>query len=420
MLYRQPPERFKLTPRHERLLQELTIDDDGPGTILHDFDAFLAYINERKMPVTPMHQLRRRMLPEINDRLARPIQMGLKKPLQKSYPHTHGLYLLVRASGLTCVEGTAKKPLLVVDDVVYQSWQGLNAAERYCTLLEIWLLRAHPEILGERERGWFRIPDTFRELPWFFQHIPEEGLPVAGDKEAEDSIRYLLGWHNLGLLEMFGLVAIQPVPPEPGKGWRIGRVERTPFGDALLAALQAGFFGDVDNILALESEKKVPFGVLQPTLQPYFPEWQNNLSVPEWTLREGAHIFKVTLWEDIWRRIAISANATLDELASFILDAVEFDHDHLHMFTYQNRFGVTERINHPYLDEGPWTSEVLIGETPLKVGQAMTFVFDFGDWWEFEVALERVNPGMSLKKPVVLEAEGESPDQYPVWDDEEW
>jgi hypothetical protein len=63
--------------------------------------------------------------------------------------------------------------------------------------------------------------------------------------------------------------------------------------------------------------------------------------------------------------------------------------------------------------------EVLVGDTPLKVGQAMTFVFDFGDWWEFEVVLERVDPGMSLKKPVVLEAHGEPPDQYPGWDDEE-
>jgi hypothetical protein len=93
-----------------------------------------------------MHQLRRRMLPEINAHLARPIQMGLKKPLQKSYPHIHGLYLLVRASGLTCVEGTAKKPLLAIDDALYGSWQGLNATERYCTLLETWLLWGRHEV----------------------------------------------------------------------------------------------------------------------------------------------------------------------------------------------------------------------------------------------------------------------------------
>ena len=374
---------FTRSPRELKL----TIDEDGPGTILHDFGAFLTFIKEREMSVTPMHQLRRRMLPEINERLARPIQMGLKRPLQKSYPHINGLYLLVRASGLTCVEGTASKPVLVVDDVVYRAWQGLNHTERYCTLLEAWLLRGHPEIIGERGYGWFRTPDTFKELPGLFQRIPDAGLPVAGHEEVEDSIRYFPGLHNLALLELFGLIVIHAGPPEPGKGWIIERIERTPLGDALV-------------------------GVLQPTLQPYFPEWQNNLYMPEWAFREGAHVFKVTLWEGLWWRIAIPADRTLDELASTILDSVEFYHDHLYTFEYQNRFGVTERINHSYMDEGPFTSDVLVGDTPLRIGQAMTFIYDFGDWWRFEVALERVDPDMALKKPVVLEAEGTPPDQY--------
>jgi hypothetical protein len=150
MMHRRSPEGFEFTPEHERVLRDLTIDESGPGTVLHDFDAFLTFIKEQELSVTPMHQLRRRVLPEINARLARPLQLGLKKPLQKSYPHIHGLYLLVRASGLTCIEETPKKPLLVVDDEVYQVWKGLNPTERYCTLLETWLLRGHPEIINER------------------------------------------------------------------------------------------------------------------------------------------------------------------------------------------------------------------------------------------------------------------------------
>ena len=209
-------------------------------------------------------------------------------------------------------------------------------------------------------------------------------------------------------------------PPEPRKGWRIERIDcidcidcidRTPLGEALLALLHTGFFGDVDNILQLESEDEIPCGVLQPALQPYLPEWRKNLSVPEWTFREGAHIFKVSLGR-IWRRIAIPARQTLDALASAILSAVEFDHDHLYKFTYRTRFGVSERVNHPYMDEKPWTSEVLAGEVPLRVGQRMTFVFDFGDRWEFDVTLERVDPDMAIEEPAVLETHGEPPAQY--------
>ena len=402
---------IEFSPQHERLLRKTVLDEHGPGTVLRDFDAFLTFVEEGELPLTGRHQLPRRVLADLNARLARPLQIGLKRPLQKSYPHVHGLYLLLRASGLTVVEGTDRKPLLVVDGAVRQVWDHLNPTERYCTLLETWLVRGHPQIIGERGRGWFRVPETFREVQWFFLHVPDDGLPIAGDKDAEDSLRYWPGLHNLALLELFGLVEVQHGSAEPGKGWRIETIERLPLGDALLAALHTSFFGDVDNLLGLESEDQVPFGVLQHALQPYLPAWRKNLSVPEWTYCEGAHVFKVSLGR-IWRRIASPAHLTLDTLASAILNAVRFNHDHLHQFSYRNRFGIVEQIQHPYMDDGPWTSEVLIGEVPLRIGQTMTFLFDFGDRWVFDVTLERVDPEMAIEDPVVLEKHGDPPRQY--------
>jgi hypothetical protein len=67
------------------------------------------------------------------------------------------------------------------------------------------------------------------------------------------------------------------------------------------------------------------------------------------------------------------------------------------------------------MDEGPWTSEILIGDVPLQVGQAMTYVFDFGDWWEFDVTLEQIDPDRTIEGPVVLKEYGESPKQYSHW-----
>jgi hypothetical protein len=402
---------IEVSRRHERLLLKTTVDENGPGTILRDFEAFLAFVEEGELPLTGTHQLRRQVLADLNARLAHPLQTGLTRPLQKSYPHVNGLYLLLRASGLTFVQGTDRKPLLAVDEVVRQVWDSLNPTERYCTLLETWLVRGHPEIIGERGRGWFRVPDTFHQVQWFFQQIPQKGLQIAGNKDAEDSLRYWPGLHNLALLELFGLVEVRHGPPEQGKGWSIETVERTSWGDALLAALHAGFFGDMGNLLAVESEEKVRFGVLQQALQPYFPDWQENLSVPEWTFREGAHVFKVSLGK-MWRRIAIPARLTLDDLASAILNAVRFDHDHLYEFSYRNRFGVKDKALHPYSDEGPAADEVAIGDVPLRVGQTMTFLFDFGDMWEFDVALEQVDPESKIQKPVVLEKHGTPPQQY--------
>jgi hypothetical protein len=408
--------RLKLSSKHKRALQNLVIGESGPGTILRDFGTLLAYLRERELPVTGKHQLPLRVLPEINVRLTHPVQLGLKRPQQKSYPHIHGLYLLLRSSGLTCIGGTSKRPLLLVDEAVSQVWEGLNPTERYGNLLEAWLLRGKPEIIGEDRRPLFVIPENFRESTYFFTKIPGEGLQIAGDRDVEYWLRYTPGWHNLGLLDLFGLITVQHGPPVSGKGWQIERVYRTPVGDALLALLHTEFFGDFDTTLELEGKGKVPFGVLQPVLQPYFPEWENNLFVPEQAFREGTHVFKVSLGP-IWRRIAIPADQTLDELASAILNAVEFDHDHLYEFSYQNRFGILERINHPYMDERPWTSEVLVGDVPLRIGQTMTYLFDFGDCWEFDVSLEQVDPEMVIEDSVILEAYGEPPEQYPRWDD---
>jgi hypothetical protein len=409
-------EKLKFSSKHKRVLRKLVIGESGPGTILRDFEMLLGYLRERELPVTGKHQLPLRVLPEINARLTHPLKLGLKRPQQKSYAHIHGLYLLVRASGLTCIGGTSEKPLLLVDKAVYQVWESLNPTERYGNLLEAWLLRGKPEIIGEDRRPLFVIPENFRECTYFFTVIPDEGLQIAGDRDAEYSLRYTPGWHNLGLLELFGLITVQHGPPVAGKGWQIEHIYRTTVGDALLALLHTDFFADFDNILELVGQGEVPFGVLQPVLQPYFPEWENNLSVPERAFREGTHIFKVSLGH-LWRRIAIPADQTLDALASTILNAVEFDHDHLYEFSYQNRFGILERINHPYMDEGPWTSEVLVGDVPLPVGQTMTYLYDFGDCWEFDVSLEQVDPEMVIEDPAILEVYGEPPEQYPRWDD---
>ncbi|MDI6754136.1 MAG: plasmid pRiA4b ORF-3 family protein [Thermodesulfobacteriota bacterium] len=408
-------ERLEVSSVHSQVLKKTVISDSGPGTILKDFDTLLNYLRKQELPVAGTHQLPRNVVAEMNARLTHPIQLRLKRPQQKSYPHLHGLYLLMRASGLACVGGTGKL-FLSVDKGTHQVWENLNPTERYCTLLESWLLRGKPEIIGEGRRGLLLIPDNFQAWSNFFGQMSNKGLQVAGTRDAEYLLRYMPGWHNLGLLELFGLIAIQPGSPIEGKGGQIEHIDRTAFGSALLALLYAKFFRNINLILKLEEEGKVPVGALQPVLQPYFPDWKNNLSIPEWAFREGTHIFKVSLGR-LWFRIAIPANYSLESLSSAILNAVEFDYDHLYHFSYENSFGALEMINHPYIDEGPWASDVMVGDVPLRVGQRMNYLYDFGDNWEFDITLEGVDPDKAVKKPVLLEMHGKPPEQYPNWDD---
>jgi hypothetical protein len=416
--YQQKEPEF--TPRQERILKKTEIDKENPGPILHDFDALLAYISERDLRVTGKHQLPLKELPEINQRLAQPIEHGLQRPQQKSYPPIHGLYLLVRASGLTYVDETGSKPYLLIDDDAYQDWRNLNPTEQYGALLESWLLRGNLEILGERSTGFHPIPNHFDRSLSFLRRIGDEGAQITGNKDIEYGITYTPGWHNLGLLMLFGCITVQQGAPIEGEGWQIEHVDKTAFGQALFDLLYKDFFSDFDQILALEGEETLPFGIFQPILKPYFPQWVKNPSRSEWTFREGAHIFKASLGK-CRCRVALPADATLDWLASTILNAISFDHDHLYEFSYQDHSGTRKHLNHPYMSEGPWADEVPIGDLPIRIGQSLTFLYDFGDSWKISVMLEEVDTDMEIDEPVILASQGEPPEQYPDWNDEdEW
>jgi hypothetical protein len=407
------------TDEHEQTLRSLEASERSPGTILRDFEALLSFVRERELPVSKTYELLPlKVLPEINARLAQPIELGLKRPQLKSYPHIQGLYLLLRASGLGRIDGTPSSPALVIDEEVYDSWAGLNAAERYFTLLETWLLRGQPEIVGEHAGGFHFIGDYFWECASLLQIAGGEGLAIGDKDRAEWYYRYRPGLYGVALLELFGFLSIVHGPPQEGEGWQMERVTSTPLGIALFALLGKEVFSDFDKMLELEETSLESFGALQPVVQPYVSVWQNTLVLPAWAFRKGVHVFKVSLGRGLWRRIAIPGALPLEELAQTIIGAFEFTYDHLYRFSYRNRFGVQTYANHPYMDDGPWASEVRVGDVPLQERQSMTYLYDFGDQWVFDVTLERVDPPEpAMQEPVLLDARGEAPEQYPSWDE---
>ena len=162
----------------------------------------------------------------------------------------------------------------------------------------------------------------------------------------------------------------------------------------------------------------VPYGEMQSTFQPYFPEWQQCYAIQPHESRQGLFTFKVSLGK-IWRRIAISSDCTCEDLAFAILNSVDFDNDHLDMFRFTDPLGRQQEISHPMADGQPSTPDVCIGELGLQVGQSMTYIFDFGDWWTFDLVLENVDETSSeIDFAKELERHGEAPPQYGSWDEE--
>ncbi len=408
-----------LTAHHKQTLGQQTIDPAGPGSILNDFAGLLDFIGSDRIKVSKKnHLLPMRSLAALNAQLTHPIELGLKRPRQMSYPHLNGLYLLLRVTGIAHIEGTVSQPCLILDDEILSMWTDLNPTERYFSLLEAWLMRSNPDILGESSR-FFSALHHVNIWANFFRSIANQSLDTAWSDDDPPYVRYYLGLYNLGLLELFGLISVRRGVPQPGKGWRIDGVARTLFGEALLALLLDHTSENHDAFLqyAIGDEMDVPIGVLQPAIQPYFPAWQNSLIVPESEFQDGLYIFKVHLGRT-WRQIAIPGSLSLEELSDTILKAYAFDHDHLYQFTYVNRFGAVKEINHPYMDESPWAPDVLIGDLGLKPGVTMGYWYDFGDDWRFALTLERIDSvGAEVAQASILKEYGEAPEQYPIWDE---
>ncbi len=410
--------KLKLSPEQQKILQQQTISQTEPGTILRDFERLLEVVASQEIEVSGVRQvLPLTLLGKINAGLSRPLEIGIQRAQQKTYPPINGLYLVLRASGLSRIEQRNGKPVLTLNEEVLSSWRSLNPTERYFTLLETWLIRSNDEIIGDRDPQ-----GPLSRCALFWRRLTEKkSLSVADDKGLERTLKYYPGLHHLALLELFGLVSITSGKAQPGKGWIIQRIRPTAFGNALFVQFALALSAQLEGMMSgLDEEKAAEdAGILQAALKPFFPEWRNHLTLPEPEVRDGLYYFKVSLGK-VWRRIAIPSKLTLFDLSRAIQQAVKFDDDHLHMFTYRNQVGLKIEVNHPYSEDLPSTDEVTLGELPLGPGDVMEYIFDFGTWWKFKVDLERIDPPNSkIKKPKLLEQHGKAPEQYPSWDDED-
>ena len=419
---------YVFTETDEKCLREQVITANQPGPILSDFRVLLDLLGpEGIQTVGKYNLLPIKFIGELDRCLSRPLDLEMKRPQLRSHPYLQGLNLLLRASGLSRVEGSGSKARLVLDPAMMAQWDQLNPTEQYFNLLEAWLRIGRAEMVGEASRFWERLLVPCIQA---WQSVPEEGKKYDLKKPLDI---YLSGIHRgfylLALMDLFGLLKVdQPSPPVTP--WCPAGVYHVLFGDAVFNRLRSQlpdlWSDDLPQKVAKDQEDEdqeegameVPvIGVWQPILQPFFPEWRENLKFPRLEPLEGTVIFRVSLGK-AWRLIAMPADSDLDTLVDLILRSVEFDYDHLYVFTYRDRLGTPVSASHPAMDEGPWANQVRIGTLPLEPGQSMKLVYDFGDKWEFKVKLERIEaPGAKDKAPRIVESHGEAPEQYPNWDE---
>jgi hypothetical protein len=394
-----------ISDEEQRVLREQAIDEDRPGTILRDFDTLLAFIGTAGLKTTgKFYFLPNSKLDELNSQMSHPVAHHLKRPTQRSFPHLHGLYLLLRASGIGVGVGIPPGGRLMLDQQMLAAWRELNATERYFTLLESWLVQGSPEIIAERV-GW--SSGCFNTLNWLYRKLRDRKTMIPADRLRGHVLFGTMEFVSAALLELFGWARLEYSQPATGEGVTVTSLERLAFGDAMLSVLNVWYISH--QWPTYHDERPANPGTLQAPCQPYFPEWRRLLTRPATTGRDAVFTWRISLGR-AWRRIAAPAHLSLETLAVSILTAFDVGFDHLYCFEFRDSHGRKQRIACPYeQDAETYTDETCLGDLQLVEGGIMTFIFDYSSPSRFTVKLEHVGPpDPGLAHPQVI-AEGGPP-----------
>ncbi|MBD3793437.1 MAG: hypothetical protein IE889_04660 [Campylobacterales bacterium] len=226
-------------------------------------------------------------------------------------------------------------------------------------------------------------------------------------------------YSNLALCEMFGFVDIYDLRPKDKNRWNIIDIKVKPLAKKILPLA----FGkdEKERMHLLFSELKL--GAFQQIFQPYFKEFNAILAYPkEKNTTKGVYQLKVSLGR-VYRTIEVDADTTFEHLAFTILEQFTFDCDHLYEFRFIDDFGKNRSIKHPEMreeaDDDLWADVYCLKNLPLQVSENFKFIFDFGDWWEFDILIEKIDESREIKGVKLIKSQGEAPEQYPDYD-EEW
>jgi len=404
-----------LTPDQIQCLKKQIFSDNEPGTLLKDFSTLLDFIGPTGIPVSGKnHLIAIKLLPQLNQLMSNSLDVKLKRPKQKSFPHINGLYLLLRASGLTKIAFEKKEAKLMLDNKVFADWKLLNPTECYFALFYGLWLRGSAEIIGES--SWDYHNGLYDSLNFFLNTLGD-GLSVKEKPHDFDYFRYSPGFHNMALMELFGFIRIEQDATLSGENWPIVNITPTAWGHALLNHFSK-HITSFDERVNDQSDYDL-IELWGSELKTYIPALEKDLKQPEYEeIQDSICVFKVALGS-VYRKIAVPGITSLEALAGIILSAFKFDNDHSYEFVYKNRYGITERVVHPYVENDErFTTDCVVGELPLYKGMELTFHFDFGDDWRFQLVVESIASNDSrCSEPTVIEQRGKPPEQYPDWDE---
>lgn len=110
----------------------------------------------------------------------------------------------------------------------------------------------------------------------------------------------------------------------------------------------------------------------------------------------------------IWRRILIESNIKLPDLHKIIQSTMGWTNSHLHNFKIHDRtYSLPDEDSE--LDEIDYR-KVKLDKLIKNEGEKFYYIYDFGDYWEHEIELEKIIPfDSNIKYPLCIDGQRSCP-----------
>lgn len=430
-----------------------------PGTLVQDFETFIDYLSAHSIQLTnKMEHISRKHLPEINKRITVRNETATAYTEQIYYPYIHFFYFLALSGRLfEKVLGKGGKMILHPTERI-ALYKKLTDIEKYFFLLETFWVDVNwaklldrsdnplidslhelffictqekaGKVISLRNNNRWKLPYRLYDWNFFYLYfewfgfwqceIDQESVDLFGNKSnyfAKSIKLTFLGTKLIPILLLDRYIQI----------WNVS--ERRIYGE--INPIPGSKLNEIGYIDLPKKERNIILKKMnedqssQPFFLPFqqlFPKESLQSTLPRNKRRftKGIYTFKVTFEKNIWRKVILSSQHTMEDLHDIILEAYDFDNDHLYSFFMDGEKWSMDCISSPDDDsEGPKADKVQVGDLGFITGQRFLYLYDYGDEWQFLIEVEDIketNP--ESFQPYLKESKGEGPEQY--FFDEDW
>lgn len=122
--------------------------------------------------------------------------------------------------------------------------------------------------------------------------------------------------------------------------------------------------------------------------------------------------------KQVYRIIEMDGSQTFADLSDAILDAFEFDHSHLYMFSQSRKPYDPNGIYHPMADGDVSADKVCLRDAKLVVRNKYLYLYDFGDDWRFYITVIGIQETVQAMPVTTIQSKGNLC-QYPDWEEKD-